>query len=104
MTKESLKIPKPTSGSTSRPVSIPTLKLCVHHLHISLHLDHRSLLHLVNAQSSQESIPFLFREANPQVDRKPRLQALNQAAGQAPLPGGPVQVSQTSWKKLPHLP
>src|SRR6202000_1275484 len=101
---ESLKILKPTSGSTGRPVSVPTLKLCVHNIHISLHLDHQSILHPVDLQSPQESIPLGLRQTNPQVDCKSRDPALHQAAGQAPLSGGPVQVSQTSWKELPHLP
>ena len=67
-TQEPLRILKPTSGSTGRPVLISTLELGIYNLHVPLHLDHRSLFHLVDAQSSQESIPFLFREANPQVD------------------------------------
>src|SRR6202000_95434 len=98
--EEPLRIPKPTSGSTSRPVLISTLEFCVDHLHISDHLNHRSLLHPIHSHSSQEGIPLLFRETNRQVDRKSRDQALNQAARQAPLPGGPVQ----PWKIPPHLP
>ena len=69
-----------------------------------LHLDHWSILHPVNLQSSQESIPLSLRQTNPQVDGKSRDLALHQASEQAPLPGGPVQVSQTSWKELSHLP
>src|ERR1700743_1123758 len=78
--EEPLRILKPTSGSTSRPVLISTLKFHINHLHISDHLDHRSLLHPINYHSSQEGVPFLFREANHQVYRKSRDQALNQAA------------------------
>src|SRR6202000_3349323 len=95
---------KPTSGSTGRPVSVPTFELCVHDLHVSLHLHHRAILHPVDLQSSHKGISLDLRQTNPQVDHKSRDPALHQASGQAPLPGGPVQVSQTSWKELPNLP
>src|ERR1700743_1268436 len=62
--EEPLRILKPTSGSTSRPVLISTLEFRIHHLHISVHLDHRSFLHSINSHSSQEGIPLLFRETN----------------------------------------
>ena len=44
-------------------------------------LCHDSLLHPVDPQSPQEGISLLFRETNPQVDHKPRHQALHQVAG-----------------------
>src|SRR6202000_2233052 len=100
-TQESLKIPEPTIGSNGRPVSVPTLELCIHNLHISLHLDHRTTFHPVNPQSSQEGISLSLRQTNPQVDCKSRDPVLHQASRQAPLPGGPVQVSQLSWTD-PH--
>src|ERR1700743_3097416 len=102
-TQESLKIPKPTIGSNGRPVLVPTLELCIHYLHIPFHLDHRLVLHPIDPQSSQEGVSLGLRQTNPQVDRKSRDPALHQASGQAPLPGGPVQGSQKSWKELPHV-
>ena len=80
-TEESLKILKPTIGSNGKPVLVSAFELCINNLYVSLHLDHRSFLHPIDPQSSQEGIPLLFREANPQVNRKSRGQALNQAAG-----------------------
>ena len=103
-TQESLKILKPTIGSNGRPVLVPTLELSIHNLHVPLHLNHRTILHPVYAQSSQEGISPNLRQTNPQVDHKSRDPALHQATRQAPLPGGPVQITQLSQKELPHLP
>ena len=60
-TQESLKIPKPTIGSNGRPVSVPTLELCIHYLHIPFHLNHGTILHSVDLQSSQKGISLDLR-------------------------------------------
>ena len=80
MTQESLKTLEPTIGFNGRPVISPTLKLCIHYLHIALHLDYRMILHLIHSQSSHEHFPFLLSQADPQVDHKSRDQALHQVS------------------------